>query len=194
MDLSAFNWVHSWVCSGMKLLEAKAILDRHWMRCLLRMQLGKCVLSPEIPDQSPSYVANCRAVFSSPSSDQSFLLGGISTYGRFYYSCHVRVWTLKCNRNFISWRVLSLVMTSAGKRQKVSGLGFICSGLTLLPIKIMRAGFWCHWDSVKPILRLLRSPSSSLHHSRVAVTEGKWGHAGKWEPFKRHRRQGVRCV
>lgn len=129
------------------------------MRYLLRMQVGKYVLFPESPEQNyPFYVAQCHVGFSSPSSAQSFLLDGIrGIYGRFYCSCHVCVWTVKCNRNSISWHSRSHVMTSAGKCQKVSRSGFICSGLTLLPIKIVRVGLWCQWDSIKPILRCLWS-------------------------------------
>ena len=155
----------------MKFLVAKAILDRHWVSCLLRVQVGKCVLSPESPEQSPAFcIAHCHAGFSSPSSSQSFLLDGISTYGRFYCSCRVRVWIVKRNRNSVSWHSLSLVMTSAGKHQKVPRSGFICSGLTLLPIKTVRVGFWCQWGSVKPILRRLWSLSCSLCGSHAAVT------------------------
>jgi len=103
---------------------------------------------------------------------RAFLLGGISICGRFYYSCRPCVWTLECKRNFISWCILSWVMASADKHQKVSRLGFICSSLTLLPIKIMKVGHWCQWDSAKQTWRPLKSHSLSLHRSHVAVTEG----------------------
>lgn len=144
------------------------------MRYLLRMQVGKYVLFPESPEQNPPFsVAQCHVGFSSPSSAQSFLLDGI--YGRFYCSCHVCVWTVKCNRNSISWHSRSLVMTSAGKCQKVSRSGFICSGLTLLPIKIAKVGLWCQWDSIKPFLRCLWSLYLSLHHSHAAATGRRSG-------------------
>lgn len=46
----------------MKVWEVKVVLDRHWMRCLLRMQPGKYMLSPESPEQNAAFcVACCHA-------------------------------------------------------------------------------------------------------------------------------------
>lgn len=164
------------------------------MRILLRVQLGKYMLSPESPEQNSYFwVAYCPIGFRSSYSTLSFLVGRISIYGGFYCGCRVCVWTVKCNRNSISWHSLSLLMTSAGKHQKLYRSGFICSGLTLLPIKVMRVGLWSQWDSMHPILRCLWPPYLSTPHTCSGDRE-KQGHAEKWESSKYHWRQGEGCA
>lgn len=162
------------------------------MRILPRMQLGKYVLSPESPEQNSYFwVAHCSVGFSSPYSTLSFLVSRISIYGGFYCSYHVCVWTVKCNRNSIFWNSLSLLMTSAGKHQKLYRSGFICSGLTLLPIKVVRVGLWWQWDSIYPILRCLWPLYLSTLHTCSGDKE-KQGNA-KWEFSKYRWRQGEGC-
>lgn len=159
------------------------------MRNLLRVQLGKYVLSPEGPEENSYFwVACCPVGFSSPYSTLSFLVGRISIYGGFYCSCRVCVWAVKCNRNSISWHTLSLLMTSAGKHQKLYRSGFNCRGLTLLPIKVVRVGLWCQWDSIHPVLRCLWPLYLSTPHTGSGDGE-KQGHAEKWVSSKYPYRQ-----
>lgn len=164
------------------------------MRILLKVLTGKYVLSPESPEQNSYFwVSLCPVGFSSPYSTLSFP-GRISIYGGFYCNCCVCVWTVKCSRNSISWHSLSLLMTSAGKLQKLYRSGFICSGLTLFPIKVVRVGlWWCQWDSIHPILRCLWP----LYLSRPHTCSGdrqKQGHAEKWEFSKHHWGQREGCA
>lgn len=82
-------------------------------------------------------------------------------------------------------------MTSAGKHQKLYRSGFLCSGLTLFPIKVVRVGLWCQWDSSHPIFRCFWPLYLSTPHTCRGDRE-KQGHAGKWESSKYHWRQGER--
>lgn len=83
-----------------------------------------------------------------------------------------------------SWQVQASI-------KKLYSSGFICSDLTLIPIKV--ASLWCQWDSIQPVLRCLWPLYLSTPHTCNGGRE-KQGHAEKWGSSKNHWGQGEWCA